>query len=433
MHLKRLELKGFKSFPTKTEINFNEGITAIVGPNGSGKSNISDAVRWVLGEQSIKSLRGDKLEDVIFAGTIDKKPMNYCEVALTIDNSDEKLNIDFSEVTIKRRAYRNGESGFFLNDKACRLKDIKELLLDTGIGKDGYSIIEQGKVDEILSNNPANRRKVFDEACGISKYRYKKQEAEKNLKNTKENLERIEDVYIEIENRIKPLFSQQKKALRYLELRENLKKLEVNNYIREIKKIDNELSEITKIDKSKISSYMSGRYKAKTDGLKLIADALNVSPVWLMGYDVPMERQELENNVFPIDDMPKKVPVVGRISAGLPMLATENIEGYEFAPSSQLKDGYTYFYLKVQGDSMNLKFNEGDIVLVQKQDDLENNEIGVILVNGDDATVKKYRKENGLVILEPMSTNPENVVQIYNPKDIQIRIIGKVISYQGKI
>ena len=243
MHLKRLELKGFKSFPTKTEINFNEGITAIVGPNGSGKSNISDAVRWVLGEQSIKSLRGDKLEDVIFAGTVDQKPMNYCEVALTIDNSDQKLNIDFSEVTIKRRAYRNGESGFFLNDKACRLKDIKELLLDTGIGKDGYSIIEQGKVDEILSNNPVNRRKVFDEACGISKYRYKKLEAERNLKNTKENLERIEDIYIEIENRIKPLFNQQKKALKYLELRENLKKIEVNNYIREIKKIEQELTE----------------------------------------------------------------------------------------------------------------------------------------------------------------------------------------------
>ena len=141
MHLKRLELKGFKSFPTKTEINFNEGITAIVGPNGSGKSNISDAVRWVLGEQSIKSLRGDKLEDVIFAGTVDKKPMNYCEVALTIDNSDQKLNIDFSEGTIKRRAYRNGESGFFLNDKACRLKDIKELLLDTGISIFTYSCI----------------------------------------------------------------------------------------------------------------------------------------------------------------------------------------------------------------------------------------------------------------------------------------------------
>ena len=177
MYLKRLEIKGFKSFPTKTEIVFNEGITAIVGPNGSGKSNISDAIRWVLGEQSAKSLRGDKLEDVIFVGTESKKAMNYCEVAITLDNSDNKLDLGFSEVTIKRRAYRTGESEFFLNNK----------LLDTGIGKDGYSIVEQGKVDEILSNNPVNRRKVFDEACGISKFRYKKQEAERNLKHTKEN------------------------------------------------------------------------------------------------------------------------------------------------------------------------------------------------------------------------------------------------------
>lgn len=161
MYLKRLELKGFKSFPNKTDIIFKEGVTAIVGPNGSGKSNVSDAVRWVLGEQSIKSLRGEKLEDVIFAGADKQKPMNFCEVALTIDNSDNKLNVDYSEVTIKRRAYRNGESQFYLNNKSCRLKDIKEILLDTGIGKDGYSIIEQGKVDEILSNNPVNRRKFL--------------------------------------------------------------------------------------------------------------------------------------------------------------------------------------------------------------------------------------------------------------------------------
>lgn len=188
------------------------------------------------------------------------------------------------------------------------------------------------------------------------------------------------------------------------------------------------------VHKSTVLRWENGETeKIKIPVVEILANYYNVSPVWLMGYDVPMERQELESNVFPIDDMPKKVPVIGRISAGLPMLATENIDGYEFAPSSQLKEGYTYFYLKVQGDSMNLKFNEGDIVLVQKQDDLENNEIGVILVNGDDATVKKYRKENGLVILEPMSTNPENIVQIYNPKDIQIRIIGKVISYQGRI
>ncbi|WP_270941937.1 chromosome segregation protein SMC [Romboutsia lituseburensis] len=246
MYLKRLELKGFKSFPTKTDILFNEGITAIVGPNGSGKSNISDAVRWVLGEQSIKSLRGEKLEDVIFAGTDTKKAMNYCEVALTIDNSDNKLDLDFNEITIKRRAYRNGESSFFLNNKSCRLKDIKEILLDTGIGKDGYSIIEQGKVDEILSNNPANRRKVFDEACGISKFRYKKQEAEKNLRNTKENLERINDIYIEIENQLKPLFIQQEKANKYLEISEKLKTIEVNSYIREIEELEKELNEINK-------------------------------------------------------------------------------------------------------------------------------------------------------------------------------------------
>ncbi|MGL6107437.1 chromosome segregation protein SMC [Romboutsia sp.] len=246
MYLKRLELKGFKSFPTKTDIIFKEGITAIVGPNGSGKSNISDAVRWVLGEQSVKSLRGDKLEDVIFAGTDTKKQMNYCEVALTIDNCDSKLELDFSEITIKRRAYRNGESEFFLNNKGCRLKDIKEILLDTGIGKDGYSIIEQGKVDEILSNNPANRRKVFDEACGISKFRYKKHEAERSLRNTKENLDRINDIYVEIENQLKPLFNQQQKAKKYLEVSEKLKTIEVNSYIREVESLEKELEEVNK-------------------------------------------------------------------------------------------------------------------------------------------------------------------------------------------
>lgn len=246
MYLKRLELKGFKSFPNKTDIEFKEGITSIVGPNGSGKSNISDAIRWVLGEQSIKSLRGEKLEDVIFSGSENKKPSNYCEVSLTIDNSNNEMDLEFSEITIKRRFYKNGESEFFLNNKSCRLKDIREIFLDTGIGKDGYSIIEQGKVDEILSNNPFNRRKVFDEACGISKFRYKKQEAEKNLKNTKENLERINDIFIEIENKLTPLYNQQKKALKYIELKEELKKLEVSKYIKEIDKFEKELDELNK-------------------------------------------------------------------------------------------------------------------------------------------------------------------------------------------
>ena len=188
------------------------------------------------------------------------------------------------------------------------------------------------------------------------------------------------------------------------------------------------------VHKSTISRWENGETeKIKLPILEILSQYYNVDPMWLMGYDVPMERQKVESNVFPTTDIPEKVPVVGKISAGLPILATENIEGYEFAPSSQIKKGYTYFYLRVQGDSMNLKFNEGDIVLIQRQDTLENDEIGAILVDGNDATVKKYKFENGLVILEPMSTNPENTVQIYNPKKINIQIIGKVISYQGKI
>ena len=202
--------------------------------------------------------------------------------------------------------------------------------------------------------------------------------------------------------------------------------------IKNVRPVD--VSKETGISKTNLSCYMSGKYEAKQDGVEILSKFLNVNPVWLMGYDVPMERTlTVDSNVFPISDVPKKIPVLGRISAGLPILATENIEGYEFAPSSLIKEGYEYFYLKVQGDSMNLKFNNGDIVLVQKQDELENNEIGVILINGYDATVKKYKSENGLVILEPMSTNPENTVQIYNPKDISIKIIGKVVSYQGII
>lgn len=188
------------------------------------------------------------------------------------------------------------------------------------------------------------------------------------------------------------------------------------------------------VHKSTISRWENGETeKIKLPILEILSQYYNVDPMWLMGYDVPMERQKVESNVFPTTDIPEKVPIVGKISAGLPILATENIEGYEFAPSSQIKKGYTYFYLRVQGDSMNLKFNEGDIVLIQRQDTLENDEIGAILVDGNDATVKKYKFENGLVILEPMSTNPENTVQIYNPKKINIQIIGKVISYQGKI
>lgn len=203
--------------------------------------------------------------------------------------------------------------------------------------------------------------------------------------------------------------------------------------IRNIKAI--ELSEKTGISKSSLSEYINGKYEAKQDGVYLLAKALDVSEPWLMGLDVPMERVNRNDtsNAFPLTDTPVKLPILGKVSAGLPILATENIEGYEFAPSSYIKQGYEYFYLKVTGDSMNLKFNEGDIVLVQKQGYLENGEIGVILVNGNDATIKKFQQKNGFIFLEPMSTNPANQVQIYDPKEVEIKIIGKAVSYQGKL
>lgn len=183
--------------------------------------------------------------------------------------------------------------------------------------------------------------------------------------------------------------------------------------------------------KSTIYRYMNGEMSPKITTIKYLAEYFNVDATWLMGYDVPIKKEE--SNIVPAAEEAKKVPVVGKISAGLPILATENLEGYAFAPSSKLKPGYDYFYLIVKGDSMNLKFHNGDLVLVQKQDDLENDEIGVIAINGDDATVKKFKRENGLVILEPMSTNPDYTVQIYDPKKISVKIIGKVISYQGNV
>ena len=184
MRLTKLELHGFKSFARKTELLFDEGITAVIGPNGSGKSNIADAVRWVLGEQSAKALRGSKMEDVIFNGTQERKPQAYCEAALTFDNSDGVLPLEFAEVTITRRVYRSGESEYAINRNTCRLKDIQELFRDTGIGKAGYSVIGQGKVEEILSNKSGDRRAALEEAAGVMKYRIRKEEAVRKLENT---------------------------------------------------------------------------------------------------------------------------------------------------------------------------------------------------------------------------------------------------------
>lgn len=237
MYLKSLEIQGFKSFANKLVFEFKGGITGIVGPNGSGKSNVADAVRWVLGEQSAKQLRGAKMEDIIFSGTQTRKPLGFAYVAITLDNSDHQLAIDYDEVKVARRVYRSGESEYLINGTHCRLKDVQELFLDTGIGKEGYSIIGQGQIDKILSGKPEDRRELFDEAAGIVKFKKRKATAEKNLDEEKQNLCRINDILAEIEKQVEPLEKQALVAKEYLKYREELKILDVNMFLIEYERI----------------------------------------------------------------------------------------------------------------------------------------------------------------------------------------------------
>ena len=283
MYLKRLEMQGFKSFAEKIKLDFNCGITAVVGPNGSGKSNIADAIRWVLGEQSVKTLRGSKMEDVIFAGTEHRKPLGFAEVTIVLDNSDSTLPIDYEEVAITRRVYRSGESEYLINKTNCRLKDITELLLDTGIGRDGYSVIGQGRIDEILSTRSEDRRQIFEEASGIMKYKVRKHDAEKKLELTRQNLERINDIIAELESQLEPLREQSEKARRFLDLREELKVLEVNVYLDSMKKFRDRLEVMDKQlktvqdqinDENNKLDEITRSNKEKTDLLKTMDERL---------------------------------------------------------------------------------------------------------------------------------------------------------------
>ena len=227
MYLKALMLQGFKSFPDKTVLTFDQSITAIVGPNGSGKSNLSDAVRWVMGEQSTRALRGGRMEDVIFGGTAKRRQTGYAQVSLVLDNSDHRLPREENEVMVTRRYYRSGESEYYINRDAVRLKDVSELFLDTGLGREGYAIIGQGRIDEILSQRSTDRREVFEEAAGISRFRHRKEEAQRKLERTDENLLRVNDKVDELELQLEPLRVQRDKAKKYLTLRDELRGLEI--------------------------------------------------------------------------------------------------------------------------------------------------------------------------------------------------------------
>ena len=238
MYLKALEIQGFKSFPDKTVLNFGEDITAIVGPNGSGKSNISDAICWVMGEQSARSLRGGKMEDVIFGGTEKRSAVGFAQVTLVLDNSAHIFpSIDSSEVMVTRRYYRSGESEYYINKQSVRLKDVNELFMDTGLGREGYAIIGQGRIDEILSQKSADRREIFEEAAGISKYRHRKEETERKLDRTEENLVRVNDKIAELELQVEPLRDQAEKAKKYLILRDELRLLEISVWLDRLEEI----------------------------------------------------------------------------------------------------------------------------------------------------------------------------------------------------
>ena len=307
MRLTKLELNGFKSFARKTEIRFGDGVTAIIGPNGSGKSNISDAVRWVLGEQSAKALRGSKMEDVIFNGTQLRKALAYCEVTLIFDNTDGKLNVPFTEVAITRRVYRSGESEYCINRNNCRLRDISDLFCDTGIGKDGYSIISQGKVEEILSNKSGDRRAAFEEAAGVMRYRVRKEEAERKLSNTDKNLERIEDILKELSDRLAPLEAQSASARAYLRLRDELRDLEVNLFLYQYDRVHERLEQIADTTKQMLAerdlsdageTTLLASCAALEEQLKALDASLNQQQNKLMGLVSEAEMRVGSSNVL---------------------------------------------------------------------------------------------------------------------------------------
>ena len=266
MYLKSIEIHGFKSFANKIVFQFHNGITGIVGPNGSGKSNVADAVRWVLGEQRIKQLRGASMQDVIFSGTETRKPLSYAYVAITLDNSDHQLAIDYDEVTVARRIYRSGESEYLINGTPCRLKDVNELFYDTGIGKEGYSIIGQGQIDKILSGKPEERRELFDEAAGIVKFKRRKTAAQTKLENEKQNLVRVNDILSELEKQVGPLEKQSEVARVYLRKKEELKTLDINVFLLENKKLREQLSSME--EKYNLASNELNETSEKYEGIK---------------------------------------------------------------------------------------------------------------------------------------------------------------------
>lgn len=304
MYLKSIEVQGFKSFAHKIKFDFHNGITGIVGPNGSGKSNVADAVRWVLGEQRVKQLRGGSMQDVIFSGTENRKPLSYASVSITLDNSDHQLPIDYEEVTVARKLYRSGESEYLINGSVCRLKDVNELFYDTGIGKEGYSIIGQGQIERILSGKPEEKRELFDEAAGIVKFKRRKNVSLKKLEEERQNLLRVNDILAELEKQVGPLSRQAETAKAYLKKKEELKTYDINMFLLETERIQEQIQDLEeKLSSAREELDQAGKqyedmkteYEAIEEQVDSIDDAIETSKVQLN--ETHLLKQQLENQI----------------------------------------------------------------------------------------------------------------------------------------
>ncbi|MEW8955039.1 chromosome segregation protein SMC [Clostridium sp.] len=410
MFLKSMEIRGFKSFADKTELAFKPGVTAVVGPNGSGKSNISDAIRWVLGEQSAKSLRGGKMEDIIFSGTQYRKPVGLAQVALTLDNAEGELPIEYSDITISRRLYRSGESEYFINNTSCRLKDIHELFMDTGIGKEGYSIIGQGKIDAILSGKAEERRALLEEAAGIVKFKTRKEEAEKKLNNTEQNLVRINDIIGTYEERIEPLRIENEKAEKFIVLSEELKTLEISLIVDSIDKIKVNIKNIDEEIKN-LSKDIDGHQKEK-DNFKEIAEKLENTLE-------DEERKSSEDKVIYYTSKEKAQELEGENQ-----LLNERIKNIELNIDKNYKE-IQYEKDKVKNLIHSKKENEDKLLLDKESETLINKEIESLetVIQNHNRTLKDIEnstvdlREKEIKALRDISSE-ENKVEILN-KDIE--------------
>ena len=389
MYLKRLEMQGFKSFADKTVLELMPGITGVIGPNGSGKSNIVDCIKWILGEQSIKTLRGGKSSDIIFAGTEARKPLGLAEASLIFDNSDGVLPIEYAEVTVTRKIFRSGETGYYINKVPCRLKDILELFMDTGIGKDGYSIIGQGKIDEILSNKSEDRRNVFEEAAGIVKYKARKQESEKKLEHTKLNLIRINDILTELENNIEPLKEQSEKARMFLNLKQDLKQIEVGLFVYNIEKYKKDLENVMQdID------IMNSNYNLEEEKLQQINEL----------------KENLKLNVEEIIEKTEKM---------------QNIEFESQQKKEKLNSDINVFKAKIDNNMQNIERIEKENLelnekIVSSENEIENK---INKKNSLKQNKEKFEKE-----LEQKQNELNELTKNFSEKEIKIEEKKKIVE-----